>query len=225
MPTIAVPPNPLTTHAVGAALLHQFTRDRFLEAGLNEELIQEAEESLDAQTTGLILSSEEPPTNGCTANTAAQRHSRRMTASFSSNNDSHNTSDGPLSSTQRLPNTSTDDQYLSLMNHSGSLNLSGDNVNNTTSETVVEAENDRTLYHSIDASRLIKTSLDRLETSSVMVGYGRELRLIAEEFARSRQRQTVREQANGVSLGYNYNCIKLLLSICIKHRRHLLNAR
>lgn len=198
MPTIALPPNPLTTQEVGAALLHQFTRDRFLEAGLNEELLQEAEENLDAE---LILLSDDP-TNELTTNTA-QRHSSRMTASFSSNNDSHS-SDGPLSSTQRLPNnTSTDDQYLSLINHSGSLNLSGDNVNNTTSETLVEAANDGTTYHSINTNRSTKTSLDRLQSSSIMVVYGRELRQIAEEFARSRQRQTVRDQADGVSLDTN----------------------
>lgn len=43
MPTEAVQPSLQNTQAVGAALLHQFARERFIEAGVNEELIDEAE--------------------------------------------------------------------------------------------------------------------------------------------------------------------------------------
>lgn len=56
MPTLACQPSLECTQAVGAILMHQFARERFLEAGLGEELIQEAEtqENLDEVVSVLI---------------------------------------------------------------------------------------------------------------------------------------------------------------------------
>lgn len=198
MPTIGIQPNPLSTHAVGAALLHQFALDRFREAGLTEDLIQEAEENLDPQTSELLSLPNEPNETDRSINTSGRQND--LTSSFSYNNDSQNL-EGPLNSTQK-PNTSAEDQYLSIRSNSNipTANGADTSTNEILSSTINNGMNNNTEYHSINASRLAKSGLDRLQSSSIMIVYGRELRQIAEEFARSRQRQTVREQANGVSL-------------------------
>lgn len=56
MPTIGSQPSLKSTQAVGAILLHQFARERFLEAGLNDRLIKEAEavEHIDDLTAVLL---------------------------------------------------------------------------------------------------------------------------------------------------------------------------
>lgn len=60
-------------------------------------------------------------------------------------------------------------------------------------------EGERTVYHS-----MANESQDRLPVSSsqavpIMASYGKELRRIAEEFERTRERQMLRERANQVS--------------------------
>lgn len=145
MPTFAIQPTLKNTQAVGAALLHQFARERFVEAGLNQELIHQAEnlEDIDRITAELV-----PDDN----NTTQTNNSVLNTTEESSF--------GDTSTTNGIDNT---------------------------------------VYHSMDAGKT-NSSLDRMQSLPVMASYGRELRKIAEEFARSRERQKLKERANQVKL-------------------------
>lgn len=139
MPTFAIQPSLKNTQAVGAALLHQFARERFVEAGLNQELIQEAENLEEIEQIAVELVPDE--TN-------------------ISLNTSEASSLGETSSTNDI---------------------------------------DSTIYHSMNAGKT-NSSLDRMQSLPIMASYGRELRKIAEEFAKSRERQKLKEKAKQVKL-------------------------
>lgn len=139
MPTFAIQPSLKNTQAVGAALLHQFARERFVEAGLNQELIQEAENLEEIEQIAVELVPDE--TN-------------------ISLNTSEASSLGETSSTNGI---------------------------------------DSTIYHSMNAGKT-NSSLDRMQSLPIMASYGRELRKIAEEFAKSRERQKLKEKAKQVKL-------------------------
>lgn len=144
MPTVAIQPTLKNTQAVGAALLHQFARERFVEAGLNQELIHQAEnlEDIDQLTSELVSDENSVINNNSVLNTTEE-------SSF-----------GETSSTNGIDNT---------------------------------------VYLSMDAGKT-NSSLDRMQSLPVMASYGRELRKIAEEFTRSRERQKLKERANQVKL-------------------------
>lgn len=139
MPTFAIQPSLKNTQAVGAALLHQFARERFVEAGLNQELIQEAENLEEIEQLAVELV---PDETNISLNTSEQ-------SSF-----------GETSSTNGI---------------------------------------DSTVYHSMNEGKT-NSSLDRMQSLPVMASYGRELRKIAEEFAKSRERQKLKEKAKQVKL-------------------------
>lgn len=250
--TIGIPPTKLSTQAVGVALLHQFARDRFLEAGLSENLIEEAEENLDIQACNLLLSFQDQSPQEEEEdqhNIHSGPNETSSTHSTSMNSENANiTQTGPLNSTvkNQLVDTSqsVDEQFHSIINNnsnqpatSNESDLSGgDHNSNSSTQTEIsncstlknveelseissnigpKSHHHDTLYHSADCSEINqhcqeqeqrqnqsnnnKINLARLSSSTMMIVYGRELRQIAEEFAKSRQRQTVKEQADGVS--------------------------
>ena len=141
MPTIGSQPSLRATQAVGAVLLHQFARERFLEAGLDENLILEAEdrEHLDDLTTTLVESNGN--SNGSSSSETDTIHNCGNSESNQSN--SHN----PTASSVTSPPT-----------------------------------------------------IDRLQSSPSFALYGQELRRIADEFEKSRLRQSVKNKAEKVNL-------------------------
>lgn len=193
MPTVAIQPTLRNTQAVGAALLHQFARERFAEAGLNEEFIQAAEnmEEIDQLTVDLV------------PDESVLNMSRE-------------------SSTSTLKNdslgTTSMDQDTSQWTQNGHNNTTfgADQYHSTIGETTTEGETDNTVYHSMNAGRLRASSLDKMQSLPAMSTYGRELRKIADEFAKSRQRQILKEKANLVSkqrssmLSYHSQSIELI---------------
>jgi len=176
MPTVASQPSLRTTQAVGAFLLHQFARERFQEAGINDDLIQQAEsmESLDHLTASFLQDEE---------------NSKSMNSSGASD----------LSEAPTLVN----DTANCCLNTTGQdHNRGGDESNgperyhSILSSTL--ATNDNTMYHSMNAEHGAQASLSHAERLPKMALYGRELRLIAEAFEKTRERRTVKERADQV---------------------------
>lgn len=88
-------------------------------------------------------------------------------------------------------NTSTDNA-----NQSGQNDESNVHYQSTTES--VNCRGDETVYQSFSADAL-NNSFNIEQPSSKMAQYGRQLRLLAEEFERDRKRKQVREQADQVS--------------------------
>lgn len=169
MPTVAVRPSLKDTQAVGAVLLHQFARQRFSEAGIDYELIQEAENMDEVnQLTNELLQNEDDSMNDT-----------KEVSSFI------NQSDTELNGTSLLHSSQTDNSEVGDQYHSISESLSN---------------NENTVYHSINGGSRVGSNLDKMQSLPDMAFYGRELRKIAEEFAKSPQRQSVKERANNVSI-------------------------
>lgn len=189
MPTIGCQPSLKSTQAVGAVLLHQFARQRFLEAGLNEDIIREAEdmEDLDILTSDLLDDSTASTImNGCKPN---------KTANDTSSTIIHNNS----TTSTTIHNNSTTSTHNSTMAENNS--TGGAEQFHSMTETSTTTNNlDHTMYHSMHTGNNVATTLDKLQSSTLMAGYGRELRRIADEFEKTRERQIIKERANQVQL-------------------------
>lgn len=196
MPTVGIPACSLTTQAVGAALLHQFARDRFIEAGVEDRFLRDAELNLENLTTDLILLHNE---NGSPDQSILEESYDNSCSSDRMSDQStlvHETSTcGSLTS-----NLSTATVVSPTINQNGT--NTNDDQFHSMAETTTNSNGhpgDGTMYHSMRSGLSQPTnSLDQLSSTSLMSVYGRELRLIAEEFARSRQRQVVKDQASKV---------------------------
>ena len=187
MPTIGTQPTLEATQAVGAILLREFARDRFREASLDENLIEKAEER--EHLTELTASLATNELNNTTSSTLCNESTASNTSASNLNNGSQQVgvANGNLE-------TSNSEQFHSVLESSTS------NGNTTTTTQI----NDRTLYHSINTSHdssCAPTSQERsqLQTANLAM-YGQELRRIAEEFEKSRLRQTVKDRAEKVNL-------------------------
>lgn len=173
MPTIGTQPSLQTTRAVGALLLHQFARERFDQAGVDDNLIREAEEMihLDDLTTALIQEDlESRETNG--------------TDSFSATNISAQNSD---------QNGTLEEQYQSITDESSPP------ATNSNDRTIYHSMLNAS-HNSTTLSSILDRTLQSSSASSSMASYGRELRKIAEEFEKSPLRQIVKQRANQVNL-------------------------
>lgn len=228
MPTIATRPSLEETQAVGALLLHQFTRERFLEAGIDESLIREAEELEHINSLASTLLQEEESIVGHNSN--------------NNNNDSHATNNETINNTTR---SETGNQ--STFHQGNETTTIGQHVNDTRNETgntsfqtsanysPVRADGgdrsgqelfhsmadssstsvnggtpqrtvDRSVYHSMNVSSpngagvSSPSPFERLQATPCFAWYGRELRRIAEEFEKSQLRENVKQQAGRVKL-------------------------
>lgn len=208
MPTIGYRPTLETTQAVGALLLHQFARDQFLHAGVNEDLIREAEcrEHVDELVSQTLLTDGDYCSHDMTTQfdtepacqhpnySSSMNESNISDEKFNASNAATRNS-SVLSSTlsETLLSDPQEQTYHSLQEHS----LNG---------TTATSGHDKTLYHSVANSSAnngpgVSTStFDRLRSSPNVTLYGDELRRIAMEFERSSLREMVRNRANQVNL-------------------------
>lgn len=181
MPTIGTQPSLEVTQAVGAMLLRRFAQ----RAGINEELIREAEdrEHIDELAANAFSHQEDP---NVTSTSTSNDSSVSDNTSILSDNLVHLDNGSMRSSHNSSSMLHTDEQFHSIMSESV-----GQETNNQ----------DRTVYHSInDATHRSVSALDRLETSPDLAYYGRELCRIADEFEKSRLRQTVKDRACQVNV-------------------------
>lgn len=195
MPTVGMQPSLRNTQAVGAALLHQFARERFLEAGVDENLIREAEtiEHVDYLATSLLQEEGQE-------DSLVDEHEK------SSSNNNHN-SNGDSSQTDvasiRETSSWSDISTVTSSQEDDTTTITQDNSRNQfysiAESSNVTTTNDETIYHSINRGRTVTTNLDRLQSTPLAVRYGRELKKIAEEFEKSRERQFIRQEAEKVS--------------------------
>lgn len=210
MPTISCQPSLLETQAVGAVLLHQFARERFIEAGLSEDLLREAEsqEKLDTLTATLLQDDQQGPEN-VTTNGKCNGHTDDDTANDSTLVNYSGSTTSPLESTHQLNNSNnnisttsedvaTPDQ--STIHHVTQSSDAGEQFHSVANMTT--NINDNTIYHSVNAGKARETCLDRAQSLSIMSSYGRELRRIAEDFEKTQLRQEVKDKANNVSCRY-----------------------
>lgn len=168
MPTVGYRPSLETTQAVGAVLLHQFARDRFLRAGVNDSLIREAEcqEHIDELVTQTLLNDTQQQ-NGCNNNTfnAASQNDQSFGGDQYSKN-SNNLTAGVETSSYTDSNVSNVATYASsVINHNSSSTLNAtlqsepqeqtyhsiqdQSLNGTTVTNATTNGHDRTLYHSV----------------------------------------------------------------------------
>lgn len=182
MPTVACQPSLEWTQAVGAILMHQFARERFMEAGLGRELIQEAgtQENLDEIVSVLI--------NDCDHNS---HHETTTHSQVSRLMDASSTSDDSFSSLNPT-DVSEDDRSQSM--------------NSTNDRTIYHSMNKSPQPQ--DST----SKLEELIKDPKWKHMGRQLKQIAEEFERDPKRRTVRENANKVQLAdiTKENFMKLL---------------
>lgn len=220
MPTIGSQPSLKSTQAIGAVLLHQFARERFLEAGLRngEDIIREAEsiKDLDILTSELLTDSTNISLNSCSNKSANETASTIIHNNSTASTTVHNNS----TASTTVHNNST---ASTTIHNNSSASLNNSNVNsrgdqstmledNTTgcveqfhsmaeTSTVTNNGVDQTMYHSMHTGTdHVSSPLDKLQSSSVLAGYGRELRRIADEFEKTRERQIIKERANQVKL-------------------------
>lgn len=177
MPTIGTKPSLRSTQAVGAVLLHQFARERFVRAGIDENLIKEAEnrEHLDDLAAVLLQDDDNTPNDY---------------ESESANN------------TTILTNTTATTNGAD--NGNATMTDTGEQYHSMAADSFVNG-NDRTMYHSMTAANQSATNsststLDQLQSSPNLASYGQELRRIAEEFEKTRLRQSVKDRAEQVKL-------------------------
>lgn len=193
MPTIGTKPSLEATQAVGAILLHQFARERFVEAGLDEGLIREAENRVHLDELAETLLNEE------TSDLSDSMTSNSMEVINCSNDDVSLESGTNITTT-----TITNNPAECGMSLNGSTMMSCDGNYHSMNETINQEQStvlqDRTLYHSMNASNQSVSAFDRLQTSPSLASYGKELRRIADEFEKSRLRQTVKDRAGKVNL-------------------------
>lgn len=202
MPTIASQPSLRNTQAVGAILLHQFARERFLEAGINENLIQEAEsqEHIDRLTASLLEDDID--------DNSMSQHQNSTDNNFSDSVDqSQHVTDllsNPIKGTNKnstlLNDTSADKNSTGQIQDGSNNDLSetGDQYLSVADSSARSHEN--TVWHSITANHSPPSNLDRLQSHPLMSTYGQELRKLADEFEKSRFRRSVKEKAEEVSI-------------------------
>lgn len=175
MPTVASQPSLRSTQAIGAVLLHQFAKERFAAAGINGKLIEEAEhlENLDHLTASLLQDEE----------------------------DSKDTDITDISQTSTLVNETSSEQNTTQQstqnNQNDNSSIAGDHYHSIAESTTA---NDNTVYHSMNAGRGTPQKLRPNSDELQLASYGQQLRLIAEEFERTRMRQVVKDKACGVSM-------------------------
>lgn len=200
MPTIGSQPSLKSTQAVGAVLLHQFARQRFLEAGLDEDIIREAEnlEDLDILTSGLLNDS--TTTVNSTSMNGCKLDNNNKTANDTSSTIILNNS---TTSTTVHNNSAASTIHESTLINNEANSTAGAEQFHSMAETSTATNNaDHTMYHSMHhtESNNVTSTLDKLQSSSLMASYGRELRRIADEFEKTRERQIIKERANQVQL-------------------------
>lgn len=105
MPTLASQPSLKNTQAVGAILLHQFARERFLEAGINENLIDEAENQENVER---LFRDDEDDID----------EKSQLDTSKTSTSDLEHVNESTNHNNQTSTNNSTGDQYQSYANFS-----------------------------------------------------------------------------------------------------------
>lgn len=225
MPTVASQPSLRSTQAVGAILLHQFARERFLEAGIDENLIQEAESQEDVEHLADSLlqddideesntnTSKTSTSNSTFVNLGGTDNNQNGTNNNSQMDDQYQSVFAEVSMDSRINRSETTDADSTLTNEISADHSSMSQRKNYSSNGTFEA-NDRyqsvidsssnshgnTVWHSINASRSNPSKLDRLQSLPLMASYGRELRKLADEFERSRYRKTVKAKAEEVSM-------------------------
>ena len=226
MPTSASRPTLEATQAVGAILLHQFARERFLNAGIDESLICEAEdrEQLNA-LANTLLREEGDLTNDTSCHTQNEPHNlsgqsscngttcqadeqttREMSSHLIdglSHNNSHTTNNDTNNSTSFQ--TSANNTTLRSEGDGQQADRPSElfhSINETGSVNGTPQRSDRTIYHSMNASspNAAGSPFERLQTAPCLASYGRELRRIADEFEKTRLREIVKERAGEVNL-------------------------
>lgn len=176
MPTVASKPTLESTRAVGAVLWDQFARDRLRMAGMSDNLVTEAE---------------------------------RTDAEKYEDNESYQSSQIVCSDTSNI-NHPANTCSTPVRNESFSNGNESADVNSTTTSRQNEAdlyqsvtesiqEGDRTVYHSMSNESHDPLPINTSQAMPIMASYGKELRRIAEEFERTRERQLLKERANKVS--------------------------
>lgn len=175
MPTIGIQPSLATTQAVAAVLMHQFARERFLEAGLSEDILREAEarEDVDSITSNLLLNT----SANTSGHEAADISNLSEVSSHANGSHSDRNSTNPLQTSQL--EYSSGEQFHSMAESS--------------------CGNDRTIYHSMNAGRPLMSNIDRVQMLHSTSTYGQELRRIAEDFEKSQLRQDIKRKAEQVS--------------------------
>uniref|UniRef100_A0A6G1SDH3 Apoptosis regulator BAX n=1 Tax=Aceria tosichella TaxID=561515 RepID=A0A6G1SDH3_9ACAR len=227
MPTIATRPSLEATQAVGALLLHQFTRERFLEAGIDESLIREAEEMEQINSLASTLLEEEESlvdhnSNNNDSHVTNNETINNTTRSEIGNRSTYHQGDETITSSQHVNDTRNETGNTSFQTsanystvradggdrsgqelfHSMAADSSSTSVNGGTPQRTV----DRSVYHSMNvsspnvASGVSPSPFERLQASPCFASYGRELRRIAEEFEKSQLRENVKQQAGRVKL-------------------------
>lgn len=202
MPTIGTQPSLQSTQLVGAVLLHQFARDRFIEAGINEELIQEAEEreNLDSLVSSTIDGLENRGDSIATDVEADTSSSTINDTSTFSKNSTALVNDSQVSNLQNVT-TNSINQSCGVAQNNTTNDISNDQYHSM-AESVGNLNNN-TVYLSMNAGHSNGNSaamnLERLQSSPAMTYYGRQLRLLAEEFEKDRKRLVVKDHANKVS--------------------------
>lgn len=205
MPTLATQPSLQSTQLVGAVLMHQFFKDRFTEAGISEELIREAEEKENLNHLVCSTINENEADDTTTTNTS----------SFS---DISATENSVINSTSNLSKVSTtiinDSQTEQDVTTNSNNRSTRDDISNAQYHSIAESINcnDNTLYHSINGgggdpepdAHPGAINLETLQSSPAMKYYGRQLRLLAEEFEKDRKRLIVKDHANKVSISISY---------------------
>lgn len=223
MPTLGSQPSLKSTQAVGAVLLHQFARQRFLEAGLDEDIIREAEnlEDLDILTSELLNESTTSTSinntsashsvNGCKANGHADSSTRTDTTNDTTastivlNNSTASTTvlnNSTTSTSVHNNSAASSHDSTTLENNNNSTGLGAEHFHSMAETSTASSNNpaDHTMYHSMHTGNNVTSTLDKLQSSTLMAGYGRELRRIADEFEKTRERQIIKERANQVQL-------------------------
>jgi len=160
MPTIGYRPSLETTQAVGALLLHQFARERFQQAGVDENLIREAEymENVDELLTHTLLETLEEDQGGdTTVNRTVDSTCQQFRASTGSE---------LLGAPHQIDDTAEITSHMSNVSNAATRNSSNSNndcslLNSTNNRTLTSDQNEQT-YHSIQEHSLNGTNSTRL---------------------------------------------------------------